>query len=508
MAPPENVRVRFAPSPTGYLHIGGARTALFNYLWARRHRGTFILRIEDTDHDRSTPEAVRAILDGLRFLGIDWDEGPTPDGSSEIGRHGPYFQSARLDRHRDYVRRLIDVGAAYHCFCSKERLEALRERQRDSKALIQYDRLCMSYDREAVASRIANGEQPVVRFRVPSGKTVIDDAIRGHVVVDHVDVEDMIIARADGSPVYNLAVMADDADMGVTHVIRGEDHLTNTVKQILLLQALGLAVPRYAHIPLILGPGGSKLSKRHGAVSVTEYEDQGYLPEAMINFLVRMGWSYDDKTEIFSMAELIEKFSLESVSKSGAMYDLKKLEHLGAWYMRQKPRDEAFVLARSFLLQTPGIQASDFEPGTASRARLEKIFALEQERICRFGELPERIAFYFNDPAEPDKGATKALRKADGDESLIADYASALEREFPTGWAPLDDAALADHAARFLANRGIELGKLASPVRALLSGRAATPGLFEVIALVGKDATLRRLANAPSWIARAKEKPA
>jgi len=494
------VRVRFAPSPTGYLHIGGARTALFNWLYARQKGGVFVLRIEDTDRERSTPEAVRAIFDGLRYLGLDWDEGPDVGGP-----HGPYFQSEREGRHREFVLRLLDAGAAYPCFCSKERLDELRESQRAAKGRIGYDRLCASIPREEAQRRIDAGEPAVVRFKVPPGRTEFDDLIRGTVSVDHQDVDDMVIARADGSPVYNLAVVADDHDMEITHVIRGEDHLTNTTKQILLLEALGLAVPRYAHIPLILAPGGGKLSKRHGAVSVTEYRDLGYLPEAMINFLVRMGWSYDDKQEIFTLDELIEKFSLSSVSKSGAMYDSKKLEHIGAHWMREKPGDEAFELARPFLVATPWIREEHLDPRSPERLKVEAILSLEKERISRFGELESRIGYYFDDPTELDKGALKALRKAEGAEGLVADYAAALERDFPEGWGPLDEELLERHATAFLEARGESLGTLAQPVRALVTGRAATPSLFAVLAVVGRAATLRRLARAPEWFAKARE---
>ncbi|MEM7262802.1 MAG: glutamate--tRNA ligase [Planctomycetota bacterium] len=484
----KNVRVRFAPSPTGYLHIGGARTALFNWLLARRHGGTFVLRVEDTDRERSTPEAVEAIFDGMRYLGLDWDEGPEAGGDC-----GPYFQAERENLHRKYVEQLMAKGSAYYCFATSEELKELRERQMANKERLHYDRRYADLDPGEAKRRVESGEKASVRFRVPEGSTTLKDLVRGDVTVDHREVEDFIIARSDGTPVYNLAVTADDHDMGITHVIRGEDHLTNTTKQILLMQALDLPLPQYAHIPLIMGKNG-KLAKRDGAASVTEYRELGYLPEAMINFLVRMGWSLDDKTEIFSIDDLIKNFGLGSVSKSGAAYDIKKLEHLGGHYIREAELPRIVDLAVP-MLDKEGFDVSD-------RERIEKIIELERERVSRVGEIPER-RYYFEDPTEPDKGAKKALRKKKDSAPLMPRYAESLAAAFPDGWGVNDHEALEEHGKKFTEEAEVGLGDLAQPVRALVSGRAATPGLFEVLAILGKETVIRRLGKAEEWFALA-----
>ena len=492
------VRVRFAPSPTGYLHIGGARTALFNYLYARQCGGTLVLRVEDTDRQRSTPEATQAILDGMRFLGLDWDEGPEVGGD-----YGPYFQSERDGLHRELVSRLLSSGSAYHCFKTSEELAELREQHRDAKSFTAAVRV--ELDPAEVSSRLEAGEKATVRFRVPEGETVIDDMVRGEVRVQNSDIEDFVIARADGSAVYNLAVVGDDNGMAITHVMRGEDHLSNTSKQILLFEALGFEVPRYAHISLILAPGGGKLSKRHGAVSVTEYEEKGYLPEAMINFLARMGWSYDDKEEIFSLADLVEKFSLDGVSSSGAVYDLKKLDHLGGHYMRQRSLEDLVEMSLPFLLRSEQVQV-DLEEvisDSGGRQRFEAMIALEQERISRLEELPDRIAYYFEDPIEPDKGARKALRKKRDSVPLVERYCESLAGKFPDGWGVADHEALEEHVKGFLESEEAGLGDLAQPVRAVLTGRSATPGLFEVMAILGMETCLRRLGKLQEWVDKA-----
>ncbi|MBI4606623.1 MAG: glutamate--tRNA ligase [Planctomycetes bacterium] len=492
---PPAIRVRFAPSPTGYLHIGGARTALFNYLFARKHGGTFVLRIEDTDRQRSTPQAIQAIFDGLRYLGLEWDEGPEKGGA-----HGPYFQSERLPRYSRYVERLLAEGKAYRCFCAKERLAELRQRQEAAKERLHYDRLCLKVAPAEAERRHRGGEPGVVRFKVPEGQTVIEDMIRGRVVVEHRELEDLIVQRADGTCVYNFAVVGDDHEMEISHVIRGEDHLSNTPKQVLLGQALGFQVPRYAHIPLILAHGGGKLSKRHAAVSVTDYQRMGYLPEAMINFLARMGWSYDDKQEIFTLEELIEKFSLEKVSKSGAMYDLKKLNHLGAHYMRRRPVGDLVDLALPLLVRAGFIASEDI---ARERGRVEKMMDLERDRIEFMEQIVERVRYYYQEPSTLDDGATKVLRKKPDAATVIERYAASVDAAVPEdAWRPGEHAALDAHARELAAKEGLSLADLAQPLRAILTGRSATPGLFEVMAILGKATCLRRLARAREVFAR------
>ncbi len=486
------VRVRFAPSPTGYLHIGGARTALFNYLFARKHRGVFVLRIEDTDRERSTPQAVQAILDGMRYLGLNWDEGPGVGGD-----HGPYFQSERLPSYTRLVDQLLSAGKAYRCFCSKERLDGLREGQKAAKERIHYDRRCLAIPPADAAARAATAEPAVVRLRIPEGRTVVPDIIRGEVVFENAELDDFIIRRADGTCVYNFAVVGDDAGMRITHVVRGEDHLSNTPKQILIFQSLGLPVPLYAHIPLILGPGRDKLSKRHGAVSVTEYERAGYLPEAMINFLARMGWSYDDKQEILSLDELVEKFSLDGISKSGAVYDIKKLNHLGAHYIRRRPLDEIAALAVPRLIEAGLLTA---EQSAAGRENLIRMISLEKDRIEHLSQIVEKLRFYFEEPRDLDPQAQKALAKREGIVDVVARYRAAIEKSFPTEPKPLEEA-----ARRFAEAEKLPLGDLAQPLRAILTGRSATPPLFEVMAILGRETCLQRLAKAREIIAAASQ---
>jgi len=504
-----DVRVRFAPSPTGYLHIGGARTALFNWLFARQNGGTFVLRVEDTDKERSTPEATQAILDGMRFLGLDWDEGPEVGGDS-----GPYYQSERADLHAELVERLLAEGKAYRSFCSRERLDEMRELMMSGKmdvaAFNAEVRACASLSKDEVDAKLAAGEQAPVRVMIPEGATVIEDLIRGCVEVQHKDVEDFIIARADGTPVYNLAVVSDDAGMKITHVIRGEDHLSNTAKQIILFQALGFPVPQYAHMSLILAPPPhkGKLSKRHGAVSVTHYQNEGYLPEAMINFLVRLGWAYDDEQEIFSLAELIEKFSFAGVSKAGAKFDLKKLDNLGGHYIRERPLADIVELAIPRIVEEGFVSADDAAPGGSQRARLEAMVALEQERMNSLKQIADKVRYYFEEPTELDKGARKGLRKKKDSGPLVKAYLESLDAKFPgDGWGRGDHTALEEHVKEFLESQDGEpgLGDLAQPMRAVLTGRGATPGLFEVMAILGKETCAQRLGKIDEWIATAVE---
>lgn len=479
----EKLRVRFAPSPTGYLHIGGARTALFNYLFARREGGTFILRIEDTDRERSTPEAVQAILNGLRYLGITWDEGPEVGGP-----RGPYFQSERAGSYQKYIDRLLETGKAYRCFCTKERIAALREELRQKKERIHYDRKCLSLRPEEIEARLRDGESCVVRFRVPEGATTIDDMVRGEITFDHREIDDFVIQRPDGGCVYNFAVVGDDHEMGITHVIRGEDHITNTPNQILLFQGLGLPVPRYAHIPLILGPKRQKLSKRHGSVSVTEYREKGYLPEAMVNFLARIGWSYDDKQEIFSMEELVEKFSLGGVTRSGGVYDLEKLNHLGGHYMRQRPAEDVLDLAIPHWVRA-GLVRENEVPGM--RDRLLAIVTMEKDRIAFVAEIVERTRYYFEDVTALEPKAEKHLRKFPGTFDLLDRYRRALEE---SSWKSAQ--ALEAEARRFAEEEGVPVAQLVHPLRAVLTGRSATPGMFEVMLALGQQTCLRRLEGA------------
>ena len=492
----ESVRVRFAPSPSGYLHIGGARTALFNYLFARCHGGVLVLRIEDTDQERSTPEAIQAISDGLRYLGLDWDEGPEVGGA-----HGPYLQSERTEHYGRYLEHLVAGGKAYRAFSAVKTSAEDRVQAQHARDRVELSRADRGLDVAESEQRAAAGEPHVVRFRVPDGETVVPDLVRGSVTFKNSEIDDFIISRSDGSCVYNFVVACDDHDMGITHVLRGEDHLSNTPKQVLLASALGFPLPRYAHFPLILGQGGGKLSKRHAAVSVMEYSEKGYLPEAMINFLVRLGWSFDDKQEIFGLRELVEKFSLDGVSKSGAVYDLKKLDHLGGHYIRECSRDDFVEKALPYLVGAGYVSADEV---AAQRPRLAAMVALEQERMSFLSQIVDKVRYYFEIPVELDNGARKALRKKKDMAPVVARYAAALLSEVPPElWRPDTPEPLDEHARGFVEKEGVGLGDLAQPLRAIVSGRSATPGLFDVLAVLGRDAVLERLGRTDEMFAQA-----
>lgn len=471
-------RFRFAPSPTGTLHVGGARTALFNWLLARRHGGALILRIEDTDRERSTPESVQAILDGLSWLGIDWDE-------------GPFFQSERNDLYNETCDRLLESGAAYRCFCTKERLDGLREQaQAEGRAFV-YDGCCRELSPDEADRREAAGEACVLRFKVePGSVTTFDDLIGGERRFENDRLGDFVIRRSDGSPIYHLTVVVDDHDMGITHVVRGDDHLSNTPRQILIMQALGWEVPDYAHLPLIQGPDRSRLSKRHGATSVMQFAEEGFLPEAMFNFLGLLGWSLDAETEIMSRQTMIENFSLERVNRSAAVFDRKKLEWMNGHTMRQLGPAKIAEMIRP-RLAAHGIPENDLAP-----ERLESLVALEIERSRTLAEMEENLGYFFADRIEryEEKGARKHLLKEGAAELL--EQLETLLAEAPE----FTMAALEDRLRRFAEENGIGFGKLVHPLRMALTGRSASPGIFDVIVHLGRDRCLKRIRDARQWI--------
>ncbi len=451
------VRTRFAPSPTGMLHIGGARTALFSWLYARHHGGKFLLRIEDTDRERSTEEAVQVILDGLSWLGLDWDEEPV-------------FQSQRQAEHVLAAEQLIEEGHAYRCYCTKEELDAMREAQRRAGRKPMYDGRCRH------RSDRPENRPYVVRFRSPDvGQTVVHDLVLGDVVFDNAELDDLILLRSDGTPTYNLAVVADDAAMGITHVVRGADHLNNTPRQIQLYQALGLEVPQFAHIPLILGPDGAKMSKRHGAVAVTQYREAGYLAEALVNYLARLGWSHGDQ-EVFSRDELIELFDLAQVGKTSARFDQGKLDWLNGHYIRQaSPARLARELKRFLAVDT------------ASGPDLEAVAASLQERSRTLREMADQARFFYVRPEEYD---AKAVRKHIRPETwpLVDAFVERI-RALETFDAASVHAALVEVCEQ----HGAKLGKLAQPVRILVSGRAVSPPIDQTLALLGREEALARI---------------
>jgi glutamyl-tRNA synthetase len=461
------VRTRFAPSPTGYLHIGGARTALFSWLYARKHGGRFVLRIEDTDLQRSTAESINAILEGMTWLGLEYDE-------------GPFYQTERFDRYREVIEQLFAEGNAYHCYCTREELDAMREQQMANKEKPRYDGRCRhrTEPREGVA--------PVVRFRNPTeGDVVIDDLVKGRIVISNTELDDLIIARSDGTPTYNLTVVVDDADMGIDYVIRGDDHINNTPRQINILKAMGVEPPRYAHLPMILGSDGQRLSKRHGAVSVMQYRDEGFLPEALLNYLVRLGWSHGDQ-EIFALEEMIELFSLEKCNRAASTFNPEKLLWLNHQYlMNSDPAHVAHHL--SYHLGTLKIDP-------AQGPDILEVIKAQREKAKTLVDLARVCEFYYRDPQGY---AEKAAKKA-----FAGDAAHAL--------ATLHDAMLdmsdwnreAIHATlqQVVDKLGVGFGKVGMPARLAITGGVPSPDLDLVISLVGKETCLRRLKKAIEFI--------
>jgi glutamyl-tRNA synthetase len=481
---PEPIRVRFAPSPTGYLHVGGARTALFNWLFAKQMKGTFVLRLEDTDEERNTEASRRTIFEGLRWLGLIPDEGPEQGGPC-----GPYSQSERDGIYRDATKTLLDKDGVYPCFCSKEWLAEMRDHQVKNRLTQRYDRTCRGIAADEARRRCQAGEPFTLRLKVPAGQTVMKDLIRGDVVVQNDDIEDIILVRTGGAVVYNLAVVIDDHLMKVTHVMRGEDHLTNTFKQILIYQAMGWPTPVFAHLPLILGPTGEgKLSKRkHPEAALEFYQRKGYPPDALVNWLALIGWSYDDKTEIMSRDELIERFSVERIGKSGARLNLSKLDWMSGDAIRRMPLED--VIAAT----VPYLQAAGFvktPPDAAELARVRMLVKAEHERLQYFSQILES-AWAFRDTVTIEDAAKKKLVDPPGVGAILAKYAEELPPE------PFDDPAkLEAHARAFAESAGLGFGKLVHPVRAAITGRTVGPPLFDCFCILGRSAVRARLLAA------------
>jgi len=473
-------RLRFAPSPTGYLHVGGARTALFNWLYARRHGGIFVLRIEDTDVARSSDEMVGAILEGLRWLGLDWDEGPEAGGA-----YGPYFQSERLERYRAIADRLVADGSAYYCYCTPERLQQAREDAERRGEGWTYDRRCLTLPPERIAEYEATGVARAVRFRVPAGQTVFTDLVRGRLSFDHAHIEDFVILRSDRQPTYHLSVVADDVDMRITHVIRGDDHLSNTPKQILLYERLEVPAPCFAHVPLILGPDKKRLSKRHGATAVGEYRREGFLPEAMVNFLALLGWSPGGDTEIFTRAELVERFSLEGISGGSAVFNPGKLEWMNAEHIARLARGELIDRLRP-LLEAAGLWTPDLIGGR--REWFLRAIDLVLPRVKRLQDFATQLAPFLSDTVEYDPAA---VEKHLGGKHL-ADHVAALADAFRglDRFEAVGTEAVLRSTAEAL---GVKAATLIHATRVAVTGQAVSPGLFDVLGLLGRDRTISRL---------------
>ena len=478
-------RVRFAPSPTGYLHVGGARTALFNWLFARRHGGAFVLRIEDTDAGRSSTEMVEGILDGLRWLGLDWDEGPLIGGP-----HAPYFQSERFDRHRAMADRLVAEGHAYYCYCTPEDLKAKRDAAGAADHAgsgWRYDRTCCGLTADEVSARERDRLPRAIRFKVPEGSMRFEDLVHGPIAFDAPHVEDFVIVRSDGHPTYHLSVVSDDVEMAITHVVRGDDHISNTPKHILLYRALGASVPEFAHVPLILGPDKKRLSKRHGATSVMEYAKQGVLPEAMVNFLALLGWSPGaGDCELFGREELAGLFSLHGISGGNAVFNQEKLDWFNQQHIMRLAPDE---LSRRL---EPVFEAAGLWDGsylTDRHAWFSAVLELLKPRAKRLGDFVAQGRFFFVDDIEYDPDAAgKHLRG-------MADHLNAFDAAC-AGLAAFDPASI-EAALRAVAAAGhVKAASLIHASRVAVTGKAVSPGLFEVLALLGRIRVRERLGAA------------
>jgi glutamyl-tRNA synthetase len=473
-------RVRFAPSPTGYLHIGGARTALFNWLFARRHGGVFVLRIEDTDVERSSEEMVTGILDGLRWLGLDWDEGPMV-----AGPHAPYFQSQRQAKYLAVAERLVAEGKAYYCYCTPEELKAKREGKPEYK----YERTCLGLSADDINRREKAGQARAVRFKVTDGPVRVDDLVHGPIDFDASLIEDFVILRSDGHPTYHLSVVADDVEMAMTHVVRGDDHISNTPKQILLYRAMGAAVPRFAHVPLILGPDKKRLSKRHGATSVMEYASQGYIPEAMVNFLALLGWSPGaGDREVFTRSELAGIFGLEGISGGNAVFNHEKLDWFNQQHLARLAPEELALRLKPSLAQA-GLWSDDLL--TTRHAWFFAVLELLVPRAKRLPDFAAQGAFFFKDPVAYDEAAVAKHLRADG----VADHLKALSAAW-SSLAEFDTVSTEAELRRVAEARGVKAGTLIHAVRVAVTGTAVSPGLFEVVALVGRARVRERLEAA------------
>jgi len=456
------ITTRFAPSPSGYLHVGGARTAVFNWLYARHNGGKFILRIEDTDAERSTDESVQAILDGMKWLGLDWDE-------------GPIFQAQRMPVYRKHVQALLDKNAAYVCTCPPEAIEKMRREAMAAGGKPKYDGTCRE-------KGLPLQDGAVVRFKAPlAGKTVLNDVIKGDIAFQNDELDDFVIQRSNGSPTYNFAVVVDDMTMKVDTVIRGDDHVMNTPKQILLYRAMEAPLPVFGHVPMVLGADRSRLSKRHGAMSVTAYREMGYLPEAMVNYLVRLGWSHGDQ-EFFRRDELIEAFTLENCGRSAGIFDLEKLQALNAEHIQAKRPSELIAPLAPFL-RKEGIQ-------TDTADHLERVIASLQPRSKTLVEMSRQALFYFRDDFEYEEKPARKFLKA----SAVAPL-KLLTEKLATA-SDFSEAGLETVFKAVMDETGLKLGKIAQPVRVALTGRSASPGIFEIVSIIGRERVLARLKRA------------
>ena len=483
------IRVRFAPSPTGYLHVGGARTALFNWLFARRHGGTFVLRIEDTDAERSSWEMVSGIVDGLRWLGLDWDEGPDIGGP-----HAPYFQSQRLDKYRARAHALVQEGLAYYCYCAPEEIQRKRADAESRGEAWTYDRTCLRRPAAELAELDRQSAPRAVRFRVPDGQTTFHDLVRGSITFDNTHIEDFVILRSDAQPTYHLSVVVDDVDMEITHVVRGDDHISNTPKQVLLYQAFGKQPPEFAHVPLILGPDKKRLSKRHGATSVMEYHRLGYLPEAMVNFLALLGWSPGGDREVLSRDELVRLFTLEGISGGNAVFNPEKLDWFNQQHIARLPAMELLARIKD-RLRGAGLWRDTLE--TSEAEWMTRVLELLKPRARNLDQLVDELRPFLVDVPQMDAAAVdKYLARPDVGVLLLklAERLSAVE--------PFDAPQIEQTLRTIADEAGEKAAALIHATRVAVTGRSVSAGLFDVLSLLGKARVIARLNGAPNYTPR------
>jgi glutamyl-tRNA synthetase len=482
------IRVRFAPSPTGYLHVGGARTALFNWLLARKDGGVFVLRIEDTDAERSSDEMVDGILQGMRWLGMSWDEGPDVGGP-----HGPYFQSQRFDRHRAVAEQLVAGGHAYYDFTPPERYDAARKAAEAKGDVWRYVRSEWAVSDAEARELASNGTPRAIRFKVPEGRTAFTDLVKGEIGFDNTSIDDFVIVRRDGLPIYHLSVVCDDVDMAITHVIRGDDHVSNTPKHVLLFTAMGAAVPAFAHVPMILGPDKKRLSKRHGATSVLEYKAQGYLPEAMLNFLALLGWSPGDDSELHSADDLTARFALDGIGSASAVFNTEKLDWMNSQHIMRMDTRELATRVEPFL-RDAGLWHADY--AGARQDWFGAVLELFKPRAKRLTEFVERGKPFFADVTEYEPAAQKKLWAAPETRDLLTTLADRLAMV-----AAFDHPTIEPVVRALADERGVKATVVMQAVRLAVSGSSASPGLFEMMALVGRAAVIARLRRAAAHLA-------
>ena len=514
---PGEIRTRFAPSPTGFIHVGGARTALFNYLFAKEFQGSFILRIEDTDIERSSPQFEKDIMESLKWLGIEWDEGPDTGGN-----YGPYRQSQRLEIYAKYIEKLLSENKAYYCFCSEEELEVQRQYLLSIGEAPRYSGKCGQLSKEEVKKYLAEGKPAVIRFRVQAKKIEFNDLIRGKLEFDTSLIGDTVIAKNVNTPLYNFSVVIDDYEMKISHVIRGEDHISNTPKQILIQETLGLPRPKYAHLPIILGSDRSKLSKRHGAVGIADYRKDGYFPETLVNFMAFLGWNPGGEREIYAIPSLIKEFSLEGVQKGGAIFNVKRLDFLNGFYIRQKSVEKLTELCVPYLIEagliTPSFKTKQYPPAYGGQEivqeykiaqtgeeitleSLQKIVSIYRERLKKMSEISELTDFFFRDKLEYDKNLLKWDEMTDKEIEVSLDKSEKILSKVKTieEWNKenLENILIpeAEKFAKELSKAG-DRGYLLWPLRIALTGKKSSAGPFEIAEILGKEKTIKRIIRA------------